>query len=198
MLQQAQERQRLEQQQQQQQREQSQLTQHLDALLQEQRQQLQQQAQLQQQQQQLRGELQQLAQRQELVQRLLDLQQLEAEAHQLREHQRELQRLGKAPQFGSFRYTAQDLYDKGILLSIDQFSPRQFDKIDIVISSNKIGVFTIEIFNNALGITNRVAHADVKMEDLLLAQFENRSYFSLLNGVAKFNLNALLFQINKK
>ena len=113
-------------------------------------------------------------------------------------HTRDLQKSGKVPQFGSYKYSAQYFYEKGILLSIDQYSPRQFDKIDIVLSSNKVGVFTIEIFNNALGITNRVAHADVKMEDLLLAQFENRASFSLFNGLAKFNLNLLLFQINKK
>lgn len=36
------------------------------------------------------------------------------------------------------------------------------------------------------------------MEELLLAQFENRASFSMFNGLAKFNLNLLLFQINKK
>ena len=113
-------------------------------------------------------------------------------------HLRDLQKAGKTPQFGSYKYSAQHFYDKGILLSIDQQSPRQFDKIDIVLSSNEVGVFTIEIFNNALGITNRVAHADVKMEDLLQAQFENKASYSLFNGLAKFNLNLLLWQINKK
>ena len=113
-------------------------------------------------------------------------------------HLRDLQKAGKTPQFGSYKYSAQHFYDKGILLSIDQHSPRQFDKIDIVLSSNEVGVFTIEILNNALGITNRVAHADVKMEDLLQAQFENKASYSLFNGLAKFNLNLLLWQINKK
>lgn len=113
-------------------------------------------------------------------------------------HMRELQKSGKTPQFGSFKYSAQHFYDKGILLSIDQYSPRQFDKIDIVLSSNKVGVFTIEVFNHALGITNRMACADVKMEDLLQAQFENRAALPLFNGLAKFNLNLLLWQINKK
>ncbi|THH02790.1 hypothetical protein EW026_g172 [Hermanssonia centrifuga] len=113
-------------------------------------------------------------------------------------HTRELQKAGKTPQFGSYKYSAQHFYDKGILLSIDQYSPRQFDKIDIVLSSNKVGIFTVEVFNNALGITNRVAHADVKMEDLLVAQFENRASYPLFNGMAKFNLNLLLWQINKK
>ncbi|KAI0677108.1 hypothetical protein C8Q78DRAFT_959803 [Trametes maxima] len=113
-------------------------------------------------------------------------------------HTRELQKQGKMPQFGSYKYTAQRFYDKGILLSIENYSPRQFDKMDIVLSSNAVGVFTFEIFNHTLGITNRMATADVKMEDLLQAQFEDRASLSLFNGLAKFNLNLLLWQINKK
>lgn len=111
-------------------------------------------------------------------------------------HMRNIQKTGKVPQFGSFRYSAQDLYDKGILLSIDQTSPRQFDKIDVVISSDKAGVFTIEVFDVHLGVSMGVT--DLKMEDLLQAQFESRSSLSLFDGLAKFNLNLLLFQINKK
>ncbi|KAI0353517.1 hypothetical protein OH77DRAFT_1497233 [Trametes cingulata] len=113
-------------------------------------------------------------------------------------HMRELQKAGKMPQFGSYKYSAQRFYDKGILLSIENYSPRQFDKLDIVLSSNAVGVFTIEIFNHTLGITNRMATADVKMEDLLQAQFEDRASLALFNGLAKFNLNLLLWQINKK
>ncbi|KAA1466483.1 hypothetical protein DENSPDRAFT_811527 [Dentipellis sp. KUC8613] len=113
-------------------------------------------------------------------------------------HLRNLQRSGKSPQFGSYKYSAQELYDKGILLSIDQFSPRQFDKIDLVLSSNEVGVFTVEVFNNSMGITNRIANADVRMEDLLQAQFQDRASLSLFNGLAKFNLKLFLFQINKK
>ena len=113
-------------------------------------------------------------------------------------HLRDLQRSGKSPQFGSFKYSAQVLYDKGVLLSIDQFSPRQFDKIDLVLSSNQVGIFTIEVFNHTLGITNRVASADIRMEDLLQAQFQDRASLSLFNGLAKFNLSLLLYQINKK
>ncbi|KAF9247031.1 ras GTPase-activating protein [Melanogaster broomeanus] len=113
-------------------------------------------------------------------------------------HLRDLQRSGKSPQFGSFRYSAKDLYEKGILLSIDQFSPRQFDRIDVIIASEKAGVFTMEILNNALGITNRIGITDLRMEDLLQAQYENRASLSLFNGLVKVNLSLLLFQINKK
>ncbi|KAG8842212.1 hypothetical protein FRB96_005929 [Tulasnella sp. 330] len=111
-------------------------------------------------------------------------------------HIRSLQKHGQAPQYGSFKYSAQDLYDKGILLSIDQTSPRQFDKIDLVLSSNKAGVFTIEVTDTNMHVV--MGTTDLKMEDLLQAQFENRVSLSLFDGLAKFNLNLLLYQINKK
>jgi len=113
-------------------------------------------------------------------------------------HLRDLQKSGKTPQFGSFRYSAKDLYEKGILLSIDKFSPRQFDKIDVIISSEKAGVFNMEVLNNALGITNRIGITDLRMEDLLQAQFENQASISLFNGLVKVNINLFLYQINKK
>ena len=72
-------------------------------------------------------------------------------------HLRDLHKTGKSPQFGSFRYSAQDLYDKGILLSIDQFSPRQFDRIDLVLASNKPGVFEIEVYNMIQGSSTLLA-----------------------------------------
>lgn len=113
-------------------------------------------------------------------------------------HLRELQKSGKTPQFGSYKYSASHFYEKGILLSIAQLSPRQFDKLDIILSSNQVGVFSVEIFNNNLGITNRIAYADVKMEDLLQAQFENKASYAVSNDTIKFNLNHFLYQINKK
>jgi hypothetical protein len=70
--------------------------------------------------------------------------------------------------------------------------------MDLVLSSNTVGVFNIEIRNHALGISNRIAIADVKMEDLLQAQYEDRASISLFNDLAKFNLKLLLYQINKK
>lgn len=113
-------------------------------------------------------------------------------------HLRDLQKSGKNPKFGSFKYSAKDLYEKGILLSVDKFSPRQFDKLDVIISSNKAGIFTMEMINNTLGISNRLAMADLRMEDLLQAQFESQASLPLFNGLAKVNLSLLLFQINKK
>ena len=113
-------------------------------------------------------------------------------------HLRDLQRIGKVPEFGSFIYSAKSWYDKGILISIDKYSPMQFDKMEVILSSNSIGVFNIEIRNNAMGISNRIAQADVKMEDLLKAQYQDRASVSLSNEQVKFHLESLLYQINKK
>jgi len=113
-------------------------------------------------------------------------------------HLRDLQKSGKNPQFGSFRYSAKDLYEKGILLSIDKFSPRQFDKLDVIIASNKAGIFNMEVINHSQGVSSRIALADLRMEDLLQAQFENQASLSLFGGLVKVNLTLLLYQINKK
>ena len=74
----------------------------------------------------------------------------------------------------------------------------QFDKMEVILSSNTIGVFNIEIRNNAMGISNRIAQADVKMEDLLQAQYQDRASVSLSSDQVKFHLESLLYQINKK
>ncbi|KAJ7498942.1 ras GTPase-activating protein [Mycena latifolia] len=113
-------------------------------------------------------------------------------------HLRDLQRSGETPQFGSFLYTAKYLYEKGILLSIDQYSPRQFDKLHLTMSSNTAGVFTILLESTILGVSSRIASEDVRMEDLLQARYEKRPFLSLFNGKAKVNFERFLYQINKK
>jgi len=40
-------------------------------------------------------------------------------------HLKEIEKSGKIPQFGSFKFNAADLYKKGILLSIDGYSPKE-------------------------------------------------------------------------
>ena len=113
-------------------------------------------------------------------------------------HMRDLTKAGKSPQFGSYRYGAQELYDKGILLSIEKYSPRQFNRIDVVLSSNVAGVFDVELYSSIIGTSSLLAETALRMEDLLQAQFENRVALTLFDGMAKFNLNLLLYQINKK
>ncbi|KAF9462631.1 ras GTPase-activating protein [Collybia nuda] len=113
-------------------------------------------------------------------------------------HLRDLQKSGQNPQFGSYLYTAKDLYDKGILLSVDKFSPRQFDKILLTMSSNTAGVFTLVLETTMFGATSRIASEDVLMEDLLKAKYEKRSSLSLFKGKVKVNFELFLYQINKK
>ncbi|KIK68184.1 hypothetical protein GYMLUDRAFT_155669 [Collybiopsis luxurians FD-317 M1] len=113
-------------------------------------------------------------------------------------HLRDLQKAGQSPQFGSFIYTAKYLYEKGILLSIDQYSPRQFDKLNITMSSDTAGVFTITLESSAFGVSSRIASEDVRMEELLQAKYEQRSSLTLFDGRAKFKFESFLYQINKK
>lgn len=82
-------------------------------------------------------------------------------------HQRDLEKAGKSYLFGSYKYSAQTLYDRGILLSVDQYSPKQFDKISLTISSNEVGVF--EVSASYLGLS--VADVVLTLEDLLDKQF---------------------------
>lgn len=111
---------------------------------------------------------------------------------------RGLQKSGQTPQFGSFIYTAKHLYDKGILLSIEQYSPRQFDKIEFTMSSNSPGVFTLSLDSSILGASARIATEDINMEDLLQAKYEQKSSLALFGGRVKVNFELFLFQINKK
>lgn len=90
-------------------------------------------------------------------------------------HQRQLEKEGKKYAFGSYKYTAQKLYDQGILLSIDQYSPKQFDKVSITISSDEVGVF--EVKAQYMGVT--VTTVELKLEDLLEMQFVRRFHLVL-------------------
>ncbi|KAF9009085.1 hypothetical protein BDQ17DRAFT_1398182 [Cyathus striatus] len=113
-------------------------------------------------------------------------------------HLRDLQKSGQTPQFGSYLYTAKYLYEKGILLSIDRHSPRQFDKIQLTMSSNTAGIFTLVLESTLLGNASRIASEDIRMEDLLQAKYEKRSSLSLFDGLVKVNFDLFLYQINKK
>ncbi|BEJ15204.1 hypothetical protein CspHIS471_0409710 [Cutaneotrichosporon sp. HIS471] len=106
------------------------------------------------------------------------------------------QRKHKKDKFGSYSYTAKVLYERGILLSVNQFSPRQFDQIHLIMSSNTVGVFSLEM---ALPTgSDELPREELRMEDLLQAQFDNNTRLDLFDGMAAFNLNTLIHQINKK
>ncbi|KAF8076365.1 ras GTPase-activating protein [Lyophyllum atratum] len=113
-------------------------------------------------------------------------------------HLRDLQKSGESAPFGSFIYSAKYLYEKGILLSIDQYSPRQFDKIQLTMSSKTAGVFTMRLESTLLGVATRIASEDIRMEDLLQAKYEKRPSFSLFKGKVNVNFELFLDHINKK
>ncbi|KAG5646573.1 hypothetical protein DXG03_002876 [Asterophora parasitica] len=113
-------------------------------------------------------------------------------------HLRDLQKSGESAPYGSFIYSAKYLYEKGILLSIDQYSPRQFDKIQLTMSSKTAGVFTMRLESTLLGVASRIASEDIRMEDLLQAKYEKRPSFALFNGKVNVNFELFLDHINKK
>ncbi|KAK0546133.1 iqgap- protein [Tilletia horrida] len=108
-------------------------------------------------------------------------------------HMRSLKASGKVPKFGSYKYSARVLHEKGVLISIDQFSPKQYDQITLTISSDEAGLFTIEA--SVLGVSGGTC--DIRIEDLLEAQFNNTQHITLMDGMAKVHVNMLIHTINK-
>ena len=87
----------------------------------------------------------------------------------------------------------------GILLGINEISPTVFNDVTIVIASNEVGVFALEMSSSIVPLpTNAVlGREQVRMEDLLQAQFENELNLLLFDGMATFSINMLIHQINK-
>ena len=112
------------------------------------------------------------------------------------DHERELQRSGRVPKFGSFKYSAQDLANRGVLVSWQGYSERQWDKIDLTISSNEVGVFSIEGSNGPIAIPGASAH--VPLDDLLQAQFNGTQFLEFFGGQLRVNVNLFLHLIMRK
>jgi Ras GTPase-activating-like protein IQGAP2/3 len=81
------------------------------------------------------------------------------------------------------------------LVSIEGYSPKQFDKLSLTISSDEAGVFGIQA---SISSFNMLQKMELKLEDLLQYQFENQQVISLFDGSAKVNVNLLIYLINKK
>ncbi|KAG0056318.1 hypothetical protein BGZ83_005686 [Gryganskiella cystojenkinii] len=113
-------------------------------------------------------------------------------------HIRNLQRHGKVPQFGSFKYTAQKLFEKGVLLNLEGISPKQYSQISLTISCDEPGLFQIEAEASIMMVRLPVSTMELRLEDLLQCQFNNIQIMSLFDDMAKVNVNLLLFLVNKK
>ncbi|KAF9189282.1 hypothetical protein BGZ51_009729 [Haplosporangium sp. Z 767] len=113
-------------------------------------------------------------------------------------HIRSLQRHGRVPQFGSFKYTAQKLFEKGVLLNLEGVSPKQYSQISLTISCDEPGLFQIEAEASIMMMRLPVSTMELRLEDLLQCQFNNIQIMSLFDDMAKVNVNLLLFLVNKK
>ncbi|KAJ3038625.1 hypothetical protein HDV00_000469 [Rhizophlyctis rosea] len=109
-------------------------------------------------------------------------------------HQKDLQKSGKLPQYGSYKYSASDLHKKGVLVGIEDYSPKQYGGITLTISSDEAGVFNIEASFMGIKMPEKM---ELRLEDLLQAQYNNVSVITLFEG-AKVNVNLLIFLLNKK
>ncbi|KAL8754312.1 MAG: hypothetical protein Q9199_004425 [Rusavskia elegans] len=114
------------------------------------------------------------------------------------DHERELARSGRVPKFGSFKYSAQELANRGILVAWHGYTERQWQHIDLTISSNEVGVFTLEGSNGPIAMPG--ASAQVPLDDLLQAQFNNTQFMEFFGsgGEVKVNVNLFLHLIMRK
>lgn len=112
------------------------------------------------------------------------------------DHQRELQKSGKVFKFGSYKYSARNLADKGVLVYWKGYSERQWDRVDLTISSNEVGVFTLDGSSGPMMVPG--ANAQVPLDDLLQAQFNNMQFMDFFDGHLRVNVNLFLHLIMRK
>ncbi|RVX72613.1 hypothetical protein B0A52_04009 [Exophiala mesophila] len=112
------------------------------------------------------------------------------------DHERELQRSGRSFKFGSYKYSARTLADKGVLVHWRGYNERQWDRVDLTFSSNEVGVFTIDGSSGNMMIPGANAH--VPLDDLLQAQFNNTQFLEFFEGALRVNVNLFLHLIMKK
>lgn len=114
-------------------------------------------------------------------------------------HERELERAGRQPKFGSYKYSARQLADKGVLLSWQGYSPEHWGNLNVVISSDEVGVFHMEASSGSMMLPG--ASANLLLDDLLQAQYDNKASINVFDesqGAAKLAVNLLLHLVFKK
>jgi Ras GTPase-activating-like protein IQGAP2/3 len=88
------------------------------------------------------------------------------------------------------------LADKGVVVSWQGVSEREWSVIDMTISCDEVGVFNIEGSRGHIQIPG--ASALMPIEDLLQAQFEAHQFMNLFEGNLRLNVNLLLHLLYKK
>ena len=113
------------------------------------------------------------------------------------DHERELARSGRTPKFGSFKYSAAELANRGILVQWKGYPERSWYQIDLTISSNEVGVFSIEGSTGSISIPG--ASAQVPLDDLLQAQYNGTQFLEFFGGgEVKVSVNLFLHLIMRK
>ncbi|KAI8047108.1 Rho GTPase activation protein [Gilbertella persicaria] len=111
-------------------------------------------------------------------------------------HMRGLQKSGLVPKFGSYKYTAKQLYERNIILELMDIPKKHYDRIPIILSMNQAGIITIE--GSYAGWPMSSVQVDMRYEELLQTQFEGVQTVTVLDGMARVNVNLLIYLINKK
>lgn len=112
-------------------------------------------------------------------------------------YMKKLEKEGKVPQFGSYQYTAEQLYKRGVLVSIEGISQKMYGAIKFTISSDEAGVFTIVAKTIASKIFDPI-EITITLDELLQAKYDEIQVLSISDDTAKVNVNLLLHLINKK
>ncbi|KAI4289187.1 MAG: hypothetical protein L6R35_001541 [Caloplaca aegaea] len=108
------------------------------------------------------------------------------------DHERELQRSGRVPRFGSFKYSAAELANRGILAAWKSYpDQRQWAHVDLTVSSNEVGVFLLEGSAGPIAVPG--ASARVPLDELLQAQFNNTQFLEFFGGGGEVKVNVNLF-----
>ncbi|ANB15883.1 Iqg1p [Sugiyamaella lignohabitans] len=111
-------------------------------------------------------------------------------------HIRDLQRNGRVPKFGSYKYTASNLFEKGVLVELNGYSEKQYNQVTFTFSSDEVGVFNIEAAYGLIVLPG--ASSALTLDELLGQQYNNMQYISLFDDMVKMNTNLTLHFIFKK
>ncbi|KAH9892046.1 hypothetical protein F4778DRAFT_784793 [Xylariomycetidae sp. FL2044] len=111
-------------------------------------------------------------------------------------HQRELERSGRVPKFGSYKYSVRALAEKGVVVSWEGVSEREWSSINLTLSCDEVGVFNLEGSRGHIQMPG--ASALIPIEDLLQAQFEAHQFMNMFEGNLRLNVNLLLHLLYKK
>ncbi|GAA5802110.1 hypothetical protein HPULCUR_007571 [Helicostylum pulchrum] len=111
-------------------------------------------------------------------------------------HMKNLKSHGLVPQFGSFKYSAKTLYDRGIILDLSGVSKKLYTRITLILSMDRAGIITFEGYFPLMNTQD--LRVDVHYEELLQTQYEGVQTMKVLDGMATVNVNLLIYLINKK